>query len=66
FRQMDHATQRLETCYEPIHVDVWRTNLQLSDGAIYTKKFTDPSSSALRFSEHIESLSISFTAILLT
>ncbi|WP_217265399.1 hypothetical protein, partial [Candidatus Sodalis sp. SoCistrobi] len=42
FRQMDHATQRLETCYEPIHVDVWRTNLQLSDGAIYTKKFTDP------------------------
>ncbi len=35
------ANQRLETCYEPIHVDVWRTNLRLSNGAIYTKFFTD-------------------------
>ncbi|WP_440863146.1 hypothetical protein [Symbiopectobacterium purcellii] len=38
---MDLANQRLETCYEPIHVDVWRTNLRLSNGAIYTKFFTD-------------------------
>jgi len=38
---MDHANQRLETGYEPIHVDVWRPDLRLNGEAIYTKKFTD-------------------------
>lgn len=37
---MDHANQRLETGYEPIHVDVWRPDLRLNGEAIYTKKFT--------------------------
>ncbi len=38
---MDPTNQRLETGYEPIHVDVWRSDFRLSDGAIYTKFFTD-------------------------
>ncbi len=40
---MDPTNQRLETGYETIHVDVWRSDFRLSDGAIYTKFFTDSS-----------------------